>query len=298
VCALALAPATASASASIGMTMFPSVVPGALNCLKSDPPQFDTATLIQYQRQAGSTPAYTVPAGGGVITSWAHMAPDPIGFAETAALKVLRPAGGTQFTVVGQSAVATLFNGFNSFPTQIPVQAGDFIGLYVQHQGNTAYCQEEAPVFNDGDKTREVDGTQNAPIGTTLDFTAASEQAARLSVSAVIEPDVDGDGLGDETQDPSTPSAPDAVAPDTTVSGKKRFKAKKNAAKAKFTFSADEAGSTFMCRLDARPFAACTSPSTVKAKLGTHVFTVVATDTAGNADPTAAAKQFKVVRAK
>jgi hypothetical protein len=48
---------------------------------------------------------------------------------------------------------------------------------------------------------------------------------------------------------------------------------------------------------DAEPFAACTSPHTVKAKLGTHVFTVVASDAAGNADPTAAAKQFKVVPA-
>ncbi len=53
-----------------------------------------------------------------------------------------------------------------------------------------------------------------------------------------------------------------------------------------------------MCRLDAKPFKECTSPATVTAKVGTHVFTVVAIDAAGNADPTAAAKQIKVVRSK
>jgi hypothetical protein len=291
------------------MTMFPTLdtdpdpAINPFNCLRDVVPMLDTATLIQWQRQTGSTPSYAVPAGGGVVTSWAHMAPGPIGFAETMALKLLRPAGGTQYTVIGQSAVESIFLGPNVFPTQIPVQAGDVLGLYVQHGGNVAYCQEAAPTSNEGDRTRELNGTQNSPIGTNLDFATgafplANEQLARLSVSAVIEPDADGDGLGDETQDPSPPSNPDTVAPDTTVSGKKRFKAKKKTAKVKFTFSADKAGSTFMCRLDARPFAACTSPNTVKAKLGTHVFTVVATDAAGNADPTAAARQFTVVRSK
>ncbi len=295
------------------------------NCLAESPPQSDTATLIQFQRQAGSTPSYAVPAGGGVVTSWAHMAPDPIGFAETMALQMLRPAGGTQFTVIGQSAVQTLMPGPNSFPTRIPVQAGDVLGLYVQHGGNIAYCQEAAPMFNEGDKTRELNATQNPAVGTTLNF-AGNEQAARLDASAVIERDVDGDGLGDETQDSCVGTPPtcgvgdgggggggggdgggsggtgntstDSTAPDTALQGQKRVKAKKKAAKVKFTFSSEEAGSTFMCRLDAKPFATCTSPYTVKAKLGTHVFTVVAIDEAGNADPTAAAKQFKVVASK
>ena len=138
---------------------------------------FDTSTMIQFQRQAGSLPSYTVPAGGGVITSWAHQAPGPIGFAESIALKVLRPAGGTQFTVIGTSDVKLLpSDGFHSFPARIPVQAGDVLGLYVQHVGNTAFCQEEAPANNLGDKTREADGTQNAGVGTTIDFPVLNEQ--------------------------------------------------------------------------------------------------------------------------
>ncbi len=163
----------------------------------------DTATLIQYRRQTGSTPSYTVPAGGGVVTSWTHMAPDPIGFAETMALQMLRPVSGsqTQFTVIGQSAVQTLINGPNTFPAQIPVQAGDVLGLYVQHAGNVAYCQEAAPMFNEGDKTREIDFTQNPAVGTILDF-VGNEQSARLSVSAVVEKDADGDGLATRPKTP------------------------------------------------------------------------------------------------
>ena len=204
--ACAALPAGAGAAQQIGMTMAPTrdIDPGSadpMNCLKSEPPQIDTATLIQFQRQAGSTPAYTVPEGGGVVTSWNHQAPGlDIGFAQTLALQMLRPAGGTQFTVIGQSAVETIISGPNSFPTRISVKAGDVLGLYVQHQGSVAYCQEQAPMENEGDKTREINATQNPAVGTTLDF-AGNEQSARLDVSAVIEPDVDGDGFGDESQD-------------------------------------------------------------------------------------------------
>ena len=84
------------------------------------------------------------------------------------------------------------------------------------------------------------------------------------------------------------------------MTGKRKVKPKKGkkTANAKFTFSSDDSAATFQCRLDAKAFADCTSPKTVKAKAGTHVFTVVATDAAGNADPTAAAKQFTVVSSK
>ena len=52
---------------------------------------------------------------------------------------------------------------------------------------------------------------------------------------------------------------------------------------ATFTFTADEPGSTFWCRLDSGPYAPCTSPKTyTDLAFGTHVFEVVAIDPAGN----------------
>ena len=305
----ALLPAGAGAADHLGMTMHPSTMPDAMNRLAKNPPDpasADTATLIQWKRQAGSTPAYTVPAGGGVITSWSYTSPS-LGWPEKMALKILRPAGGTQFRVIGESAEATPLGDLigpvpNTFPTRIPVQAGDDLGMHIRHIGNTVWCQEAAPPDNLGDKTRERVLTQNPPVGTTLDFAVGpvvTEQAARLDLAAVLEPDVDGDGLGDETQDDSVAGVDaDTDPPETTLSGKKKVTTKRKSAKAKFTFESDEAGSTFMCRLDAKPFTKCTSPTKVKAKLGTHVFAVEAIDAAGNVDPTGAAKQFKVVKKK
>jgi hypothetical protein len=52
-----------------------------------------------------------------------------------------------------------------------------------------------------------------------------------------------------------------------------------------FRFASSEAGSTFLCKFDAKPFLACPSPYTPKAALkdGAHTFAVRAVDAAGNA---------------
>ncbi len=52
-----------------------------------------------------------------------------------------------------------------------------------------------------------------------------------------------------------------------------------------FRFTSSEAGSSFVCKFDAKAFAPCASPSTPKAALtnGNHAFSVRAVDAAGNA---------------
>jgi hypothetical protein len=66
---------------------------------------------------------------------------------------------------------------------------------------------------------------------------------------------------------------------------------------AKFKFVSSEAGSTFQCRLDRKPWRTCRSPKKVKRlKLGKHVFKVRAIDPAGNVDPTPAVRRFKVLK--
>jgi hypothetical protein len=62
-----------------------------------------------------------------------------------------------------------------------------------------------------------------------------------------------------------------------------------------FAFRSSEPGSTFQCRLDARAWAACTSPkTTAKLAEGTHVFHVRAKDRAANLDATPAKRSFRV----
>jgi Ca2+-binding RTX toxin-like protein len=63
-----------------------------------------------------------------------------------------------------------------------------------------------------------------------------------------------------------------------------------------FRFTANEPGARFRCKLDARPYRACTSPRAYRVKAGRHAFRVVAIDRAGNADPTPALFRFSVRR--
>jgi hypothetical protein len=82
----------------------------------------------------------------------------------------------------------------------------------------------------------------------------------------------------------------DTDPPETTIT---KTRVKGDDAKVRFT--ADEPGSTFECRIDKKPFRSCTSPRTVKnLDDGRHRFRVVATDAAGNTDPSAAKAKIKV----
>jgi hypothetical protein len=125
----------------------------------------------------------------------------------------------------------------------------------------------------------------------------------RVDVGAVLEPDADGDGFGDETQDacPSDastqgPCPPAVDSPETTITNgpKDNVKTKKKRAKATFEFSSNVAGATFECSLDGAPFAACSSPHTETVKKGTHTFAVRAKTPGGGVDASPATDYWKV----
>jgi hypothetical protein len=64
----------------------------------------------------------------------------------------------------------------------------------------------------------------------------------------------------------------------------------------KFRFKSDEPRSTFKCKAPGKPFRRCRSPKKLKnLDDGRQKFKVFAIDAAGNADPTAAKRRFKVV---
>ncbi|MGI8460840.1 MAG: S8 family serine peptidase [Solirubrobacterales bacterium] len=105
---------------------------------------------------------------------------------------------------------------------------------------------------------------------------------------------VDPRGNADTT--PSTRTfAVEADAPETRI--KKSPKRRTGSRKAKFTFTADEPGSSFECRIDRKRFSPCKSPRKYK-RLDPrrHKFQVRAIDAVGNADPTASRKSWKVTR--
>lgn len=95
-----------------------------------------------------------------------------------------------------------------------------------------------------------------------------------------------------QSQPGSQPSKP--PAPTTTIVG---LKPKIFSRKLTIRFHSDQSGSTFACSLDRGPFKPCSSPYKTKTlAFGAHSFRVVATDAAGVADPTPAAKSFRVLR--
>jgi hypothetical protein len=100
---------------------------------------------------------------------------------------------------------------------------------------------------------------------------------------------------GSASSTPGTPSGPDqGGAPQTTL--KRRPARKTHDRTPSFRFAADEPGSSFQCRLDAKPFKPCRSPfTTAKLSLGHHVFAVRARDESDTLDPSPVTYTFKVI---
>jgi Ca2+-binding RTX toxin-like protein len=205
VAALLVVPSGAGAATTIGETFTPTT------------PCLTNQTLLQTTSPGAQ---YAAPSAG-VITRWSFQASAanvPTGLK----FKVARPAGGNNFTVVGESTqVPPVASTLNNYFVQIPVQAGDLIGFYVVSPGDNRLCGTNlgagAPyavhlIFGD------------VSPGTTAAF--GQQVGPKLDVSALLESDCDNDGLGDETQDtnlsacaPGTTPPPATGPPPTLPSG-------------------------------------------------------------------------------
>jgi uncharacterized delta-60 repeat protein len=87
--------------------------------------------------------------------------------------------------------------------------------------------------------------------------------------------------------------ASDTTFPQTTITGGPTGTV--NDSTPTFTFDSSEGGSTFDCRVDDNTFSPCSSPYTTSTLSdGPHTFEVLATDAAGNADPSPASRGFTV----
>lgn len=127
----------------------------------------------------------------------------------------------------------------------------------------------------------QIAATQTSVEGGTSELAFAKTEPA---------PKTEGGGSGGG----GGSSPKDKTPPQTKIT--KGPKAKTHATTVKFKFSSSEAGSTFECKLDKKPFKPCRSPKKYKKlKPGKHVFKVWAIDKAGNVDPTPAKKKFKVL---
>jgi uncharacterized repeat protein (TIGR01451 family) len=166
------------------------------------------AGLTLLQTGVGDGNSYTVPADG-VITSWSFQTNTAI--VPGLKLKVGRAAGGDNYTIVGDSAAGLqAASSVNTYPAQIPVRANDLIGIFEDGGG----CLSTTAASD----TRELAAGDIPPGGTATEFSPGS--SSRFPVAAKVEPDADGDGFGDETQDqcPTDPGTHAACRADLSVS--------------------------------------------------------------------------------
>jgi hypothetical protein len=156
---------TAGASVTIGQTFTP-----------------DEGCVAGWDRLQSGSPGsqYVVPNTGGItawtVTSWSFQAPAAPDVPQLK-FKVGRAAGGDNFTIVGQSGVVSpMASTLNTYPVQIPVQAGDIIGTHTTTDG---FCDRTAPAY-----TLHVREGDLSP-GSTGTFESIPFQ---FDVSAVLNP--------------------------------------------------------------------------------------------------------------
>jgi RTX calcium-binding nonapeptide repeat (4 copies) len=195
--AVSLAPAASPADAAVTIGQ---LAPGI-------PPTFcNTADHDWVQPTITSGSSYVVPAAG-VVTSWSHSA--AVGMGQMLTMKIFRKVADPQiYTVVGHEGPHSISPGtLNTFPASIAVQPGDVLGVNSENAG----AVNNACLFSVPGETAYF-----RPIGLgdgqSGGFTP--DTGGRVNATALVEPDCDGDGLGDETQDTNLSScAPGTIPP-------------------------------------------------------------------------------------
>lgn len=154
--------------------------------------------------RTGSLMPLAAPTSG-VLTTWiAYM---PALFPEGVppmTVRVVRVIGPGQTEVTAKASLESLRPGRNEFDTRLPIQAGEYLA-FGSNEGASIVCtttaqEEEMNVHVTG-------GGLALPLvqpGEKASFEATEE---RVPVSGVVEPDTDGDGFGDLTQDGCPQSA-------------------------------------------------------------------------------------------
>jgi hypothetical protein len=166
--ALVASPVSASGATQIGETFTP------------DPSKICEGGFTHLQSE------YAAPSEG-VITSWSFQAST---VPPQMKLKIAEPLGGTVYKTIAETGVVTtIANSLNTYPARIHVQAGDRIGLYQATNGQCARLEGGwSHLYYKADVLPGMQATYHS-------------DEAYFDISAMLEPDADHDGYGDETQD-------------------------------------------------------------------------------------------------
>jgi hypothetical protein len=189
VAALAI-PGPAGAAVTIGSNLESAPTLPGLFC------QNTPCTASHISLPAGSTaPGGLVAPIDGVVVRWRIKVENDV---TPVALRITRPGIGAIRTGGGTGPTVTpSVNGISTYPIQLPIQEGDAVGIDCCHEGTLDAFSETTGANYSVWNPRLQDG---AP------FRVVSPIPQELLVNADIEPDCDGDGFGDETQDSNVSS--------------------------------------------------------------------------------------------
>jgi hypothetical protein len=160
-------------------------------CIANDTESDWTAIVLNNGIENGLQQPFVLapPEGQSVITRWRSELGAGTGPIQQQLL-AFQQVGEESDRLVGASAVETLVDGVNEFPTRIPIPEYGHIGL--RGPVETLFCDKES-----GHLMGVVEGAW--PTGETRDFNVALGNG--VPAIAFLEPDRDRDGFGDETQD-------------------------------------------------------------------------------------------------
>ncbi len=265
-------PTPASRSFTVDTAAPDTTIDGGPSGFTGDP----TPTFAFSSDQAGSTFECRIDGGPWDSCSSAHTTESLVDDAHTFEVRATDPAGNVDATpalrsfTVDTAAPDTTIDGGPSDPTGDATPTFTFSS---DQAGSTFECR--------------VDGGGWASCSTPETTALLADGAHTFEVQAT-------DPAGNVDPTPASRSfTVDTAAPDTTIDS--GASGPTNDETPTFTFSADEAGSTFECSVDGGAWGSCSTPETTASLTdGAHTFEVRATDPAGNVDPTPASRSFTV----
>jgi len=273
------AAARAAAAITLGQT---GGVPGVCTATPTVP----AATLLA--AEGAGAPTYVAPTNG-VLVSFSHKAGTSV--SQVRAIVFANSSPETHKVVAAKSTLQTLrTNVVNTFPVRLPILAGQRLGLGFTTK-QTVCLVEGVPGDTSTFASAFNPDTTN-DYYTSGTFTGGSY---RPNISAVLEPDVDGDAYGDITQDACPESALSQVvcpAPDTVLTTK--LKKHRGTSRIKLKFVSTIAGSTFQCARDGHKFKPCASPYKRHFGPGKHKLLIRAVSAAGIADASPIKVKFRI----
>jgi hypothetical protein len=271
--------------------------PTAQFCGALTPPgTFNSCTVgLAELPAAARAPGGTRAAMNGVIVSWrvrSGAAPKDL----SVRLRLIRNETG-----VASGKIETLPHaaGTYEFAARLPVKSNDEIGIdgvNLPAPDGLIIFRAASGAFFDFWETKSLGEGEIRP--------ASSKPESQPMLNVTIEPDADGDGFGDESQDKCAgaagstegcPLAGPTPAEPVLVPNTKIAEVKIEGKKATFRFTSTVKNSKFKCKLDKKAWKSCRSPKVYRGLAeGRHTFKVKAVGPTAVPDPTPVKRTFRV----